>query len=114
MPDDVLTTILERLRKLEGRFAGLEVFLGQQGIGDRPGPVDPAFDRRLTKRQLALRRGKSTRTVDRDVKRGVLPPPEFENKRAYWWLSALQRHERARGQDKPHTPKWPFASNVSV
>jgi len=56
--------------------------------------TDPRFDRRLTKAQLAVRRGVSARTIDRDVKRGVLPPPEIENGRCYWWLSILQKHER--------------------
>ena len=56
--------------------------------------VDSATDRRLTKASLARRRGNSTRTVDRDVERGLLPPPEIENGRCYWWLSTVQRHER--------------------
>jgi IS30 family transposase len=70
-------------------------------LGHTADEVDAAGDRRLTKRELATRRGKSTRTIDRDVKRGTLPPPEFENGRAYWWLSALQRYEREHKQSKP-------------
>jgi hypothetical protein len=77
-------------------------------------PVDAAADRRLTKREVAIRRGKSTRTIDRDVKRGVLPPPEIENGRSYWWLTVLQRHERERKQSKPHTPKRPSYVRASV
>lgn len=109
MPNDDLDSILARLNKLEGRFRGLEACIGHHGGDD--GPVDPAHDRRLTKRQLAQRRGKSTRTIDRDVARGILPPPQFENGRAYWWLSALQRHERAHIQSKPHVPKRPYVRN---
>ena len=84
--DKLLTTdIISRLAALETVVLGHTA--GQ--------PVDAAADRRLTKRELATRRGKSTRTIDRDVKRGVLPPPEIENGRSYWWLSVLQRYERA-------------------
>jgi hypothetical protein len=109
MPDDVLANILDRLHKLEGRCRGLETFVGH---GDSD-PVDPAHDRRLTKRQLAQRRGKSARTIDRDVARKLLPPPEFENGRAYWWLSVLQRYEREHKPDKPHVPRRHFARNVA-
>ena len=92
--DKLLTTdIISRLAALE------IVVLGHTAEQ----PVDAAADRRLTKRELATRRGKSTRTIDRDVARGILPPPQFENGRAYWWLSALQRHERE--QDKSRAPK---------
>jgi hypothetical protein len=105
-----LDNILARLHKLEDRFRGLETFIGHDGDDD--GPVDPAHDRRLTKRQLAQRRGKSTRTVDRDVERGILPAPQFENGRAYWWLSALQRHEREREHGKPRAPRRHFARNA--
>jgi hypothetical protein len=77
------------------------------GRKDASRPVDTGEDRRLTKRQLALRRGNSTRTVDRDVERGALPPPEIENGRCYWWLSVLQRHEREHSAAPPRSPISP-------
>jgi hypothetical protein len=83
MSDKLLTDICERLDTLEAMV----------GLGRRS-TLPSGLDRRLTKRELAMRRGKSTRTIDRDVKRGVLPEPEVEGGRLYWWLSALQRHER--------------------
>ena len=54
------------------------------------------YDRRLSKRQLAMMRGVCTRTIDRHVKAGLLPPPEVENGRDYWWISKLQEHDRER------------------
>ena len=49
--------------------------------------VDPANDRRLTKRQVAEREACSTRTIDRRVADGSLSPPDIINGRCYWWLS---------------------------
>lgn len=89
MTNKIFDDILDRLGALEA------VVMGRKDAA----PTDPRFDRRLTKRELAQRRGKSTRTVDRDVERGVLPPPEVENGRCYWWLSTLQRHERKRAKE---------------
>jgi hypothetical protein len=86
MSNDNLTHILTRLETLEAAVLGR--------VTSRP--IDPGCDRRLNKHQLALRRGTSTRTVDRDVERGALPRPEIENGRCYWWLSAIQEHERQR------------------
>lgn len=98
---DIITDIHARLAALE------IVVLGHAAEQ----PVDAAHDCRLTKRQLAQRRGKSPRTIDRDVKRGTLPPPEYENGRAYWWLSVLQCHERKLNQSKPQRH---FARNNRV
>jgi predicted DNA-binding transcriptional regulator AlpA len=53
-------------------------------------------DRRLTKREVALRFGVSTRTIDRRVRDGSLPAPETVNKHHYWWLSQLEEHDAAR------------------
>src|SRR5262245_11193961 len=95
----------KHLAALSDRITALETVVHGRAVEY---PVDPATDRRLTKRELATRRGKSTRQVNRDVESGILPPPEFENGRAYWWLSKLQRHERNRArkqQDKPRNPR---------
>jgi hypothetical protein len=81
------------LATLSLRVTALEALLGCA----TEQPIDPANDRRLTKRQLAQRQGKSTRTIDRDVERGVLPAPVVENGRCFWWISDLQRHELERG-----------------
>jgi hypothetical protein len=98
MSDKILADIAERLGALEA------VVLGHRTS------APAATDYRLTKRALAERRGKSTRSIDRDVKRGVVPPPEIENGRSYWWLSVLQRHERAhvRKVVDSHNPRRPF------
>jgi predicted DNA-binding transcriptional regulator AlpA len=66
--------------------------------------VDPANDRRLTKRQVAEREACSTRTIDRRVADGSFPAPNVIAGRLYWWLSALQRHERERSQSTTRTP----------
>jgi hypothetical protein len=91
---DTIDSIFQRLERLE------EALLGRKGASR---PVDTGGDRRLTKRALALRRGKSERTIDRDVERGLLPPPEIEQGRCYWWLSAVQRYER-RFKSDPRAP----------
>jgi hypothetical protein len=41
--------------------------------------------RRLSKRQVAELEGKSTRSVDRGVERGIYARPEIENGRCWWW-----------------------------
>jgi hypothetical protein len=92
--DKLTTSVLHRLATLEA------VVLGRAAEQ----PADPTSDRRLTKREVALRRGKSMRGVERDVKRGLLPPPDIENGRWYWWLSVLQRHERAAAP-QPRRPR---------
>jgi hypothetical protein len=67
-------------------------------LGRARGPrLDPSYDRRISKREMALRRGTSTKTVERDTRRGVLPPPEIDpHGHWFWWLSAIQQHERAQ------------------
>ena len=53
---------------------------------------------RLTKADVAKREGISTRTVDRRVDEGKLPPPDdIINNRLYWWSDTLERHRRTRG-----------------
>jgi hypothetical protein len=53
---------------------------------------------RLTKAEVAKREGISTRTVDRRVDEGKLPPPDdIINNRLYWWSDTLERHRRTRG-----------------
>src|SRR5262245_2525577 len=82
MTTDILTNIANRLAAVEA------------AVFDRAGHAPAAgVDRRLTTTQRAARRGTSTRTVDRDVERGLLPPPQHENGRCYWWLSMLQEYE---------------------
>jgi len=74
----VLDTILARLDALEA------VVLG------RP-------RERLTKTDLAKEEGVSTRSVDRRVKEGKLPPPDdVINNRLYWWSDSIERHRRTR------------------
>ena len=47
-----------------------------------------------TKRVRQRYGGKSEKTIDRWVEKGVLPPPEWINGRRHWRLSVLERHER--------------------
>src|SRR5262245_16914605 len=84
MADVIFNDIYARLIQIE------EVVFGRRG-GPR---VDPRYDRRLGKKELAMRRGTSVRTLERDVKRGVVPAPEVDaNGRWFWWMSTLQAHE---------------------
>lgn len=47
-----------------------------------------------TKRVRQRYGGKSEKTIDRWVEKGVLPPPEWINGRRHWRLSVLEQHER--------------------
>jgi hypothetical protein len=91
----VLTDIIDRLEALES------VVFGRAG-GARGGG-----DRRLTKPEVAVRNGVTKRTIDRWVKDGTLPPPDIINGRYFWWLSALQRHERKRLREGLATQRVP-------
>lgn len=76
---------------IDARITALEnVVLGHARRAPAAG-----FDRRLNKPQLAAMLGTSTRTIDRHVKAGLLPPPdEVVNLRPYWWVSSLEKHRR--------------------
>jgi predicted DNA-binding transcriptional regulator AlpA len=105
MTDKVLSIICDRLDVLE------RVVLGRAG-GARGGN-----DRRLTKPEVAIRNGVSTRTISRWVEDGSLPPPDIVNGRWTWWLSALQRHERKRLREsratQPRGPAGRFATDAN-
>jgi hypothetical protein len=86
--DDIFAVTLARIRQQ------LEEL---QNIVRAGGAVEPLgfHDRKLSKIQLARREAITTRSVDRRVKDGRLPPPDgAEGRQPYWWLSALQRHDR--------------------
>jgi hypothetical protein len=91
----VLTDVLARLEEIE------RVLFGRAG-GARGGG-----DRRLTKPEVAVRNGVTSRTIDRWVEDGILPPPDIINGRLTWWLSALQRHERKRLRESLATQRVP-------
>jgi hypothetical protein len=85
MPD-IVDDILMRLQTLEAVV-----------LGGKHGGVDARFDRRLGKREMAMRRGTSTRTLERDVKRGRVLQPEIDEYGHWlWWLSEVQQDERER------------------
>jgi hypothetical protein len=55
--------------------------------------------RRLKKRQVAVREGVSTRTVDRRVAKRILPPPDdVVDGRCYWWEDTLDAFDAERLQ----------------
>ena len=87
-------SLTDIISDIHARLDALEAVV----LGRRDGPrLDPRFERRLGKRELALRRGTSTRTLERDVKRGRVPPPEIDaTGRWHWWLSVVQEDERKR------------------
>ena len=63
-------------------------------------------DRRLTKREVAIREGKSERTIDRERKdpKSDFPTPDIINGRCFWWLSKLQAYDRKRARRAPTDP----------
>ena len=53
---------------------------------------------RLTKADLAQQEGVTTRSIDRRVAEGKLPPADdIINGRLYWWSDSIVRHRRIRG-----------------
>jgi hypothetical protein len=99
MPD-VLGEILRRLDALEGAVHG---------------KASKFFNRKLSKSQVALREGNTTRNVDRKVKAGILPPPDgYDNGHPFWWLSTLETNDRVRA-DLPTIIKRPSnAGNPAI
>jgi hypothetical protein len=90
MSNKLLIEVLDRLGDLEAVV--LERRPAARSGADRR-------DSRLTKTAVAARKGVSPRTIDRWRKAGLMPPPDdVINGRQYWWLSTLQRHERARAR----------------
>jgi hypothetical protein len=79
----------------------------------RAGGARGGNDRRLNKREVSIREGKSTRTINRWVEKGIYPPPDNINGRLVWWLSVLQRHDRKRLREsratQPRGPAGRFA-----
>jgi hypothetical protein len=89
MPD-VIGEIIRRLDALEGAVLGR---------------TSNFFDRKLFKPEVALREGRSMRSVDRDAAAKKFPPPDgVTNGREWWWLSTLERHDRERVQSTTRTP----------
>jgi hypothetical protein len=61
---------------------------------DQPVDEDSSQDRRLSKKQLARRWNKSTRSIDRERRKPGFVVGELINGRWFWWLSKVQQYER--------------------
>jgi hypothetical protein len=58
---------------------------------------DQNDDDYLTKRLLAQRYKRATRTIERWTEEGVLPEPDLVvRKQPYWRRESIERHERER------------------
>jgi hypothetical protein len=80
MPD-IIGQILQRLEALETAVHGR---------------ASEHFDRKLFKPQVALREGRTMRSVERNVAAGIFPPPDGSSGgHSWWWLSTLEQHDRA-------------------
>jgi hypothetical protein len=103
MTDKVLTDICDRLSTLEAIVLG------------RAGGVRGGGDRRLSKREVAIREGKTTRTITRWVAMGIYPPPDNVNGRDVWWLSVVQRHDRKRlRESRAAPPRGPVGRSTAT
>ena len=61
------------------------------------------------KTAVATRYTVSTKTVDRWVKRGILPPPALAiNNRKYWDEAALDERDRGRAAEQARQPATPL------
>jgi hypothetical protein len=96
------TAKLSRISVLETALAGLvaRIAVLEKMLGDPPAdePVEAGCDgdRRLSKKRLADRWGKSTRTIDRiRKKRRDFPACDVVDGQCVWWLSRIREYERA-------------------
>jgi hypothetical protein len=83
--ETALAAIVQRVSVLERRHHGEPLEIELQSITDR----------RLSKKALADRWSMSPRTIDRMRHTPGFPAPDIVNGQCLWWLSAIQRHERA-------------------
>jgi hypothetical protein len=82
------------LAGLVGRISTLEKMLGDPPA-DEPVEAGCDGDRRLSKKRLADRWGKSTRTIDRiRKKRRDFPACDVVDGQCVWWLSRIREYER--------------------
>ena len=112
---------LSRLSVIETALAGLIQRVGaiESLLGP---PIDEAVDagcdgdRRLSKKQLAQRWGRSPRTIDRMRRVADFPAPDIINGQLTWWLSIVQVYERATqaGGTAPDRSKYLARSKAST
>jgi hypothetical protein len=69
---------------------------------EHPYGQHPKPNRAFGKSQVAERYGNvHTRTVDRRVERGEIPPADFHQGRlSYWWESTLDQHDEAAAREE--------------
>jgi hypothetical protein len=85
--ETALAGVVERIAVIEQMLGGLPT--------DEPVVAGCDGDRRLSKKELAKRWGRSPRTIDRMRARPDFPVPDIVNKACGWWLSTIQQYERA-------------------
>jgi predicted DNA-binding transcriptional regulator AlpA len=101
----ILTDIADIFERLSALETAVFVRTGN------PRPVSVG-DRKLTKKQVGLREGKSPRSIDRAVKEKQFPQPDvIDHGRCYWWESTLERHDRERLREARKV--WPVAKGQS-
>jgi hypothetical protein len=88
-----LAVIEAALAAVVQRVSAIENAIGDPSADQR---VDEGSsqDRRLSKKQLARRWNKSTRSIDRERQKPGFVAGELINGRWFWWLSKVQRYER--------------------
>jgi hypothetical protein len=88
MRDKFFTEICERIDAIEA------VVFGSRRGGDLK---KAGTDRRIFKREVAIREGCSTKTIERGVASSRYPPPDdIINGRWSWWLSTWLAHDQKR------------------
>jgi hypothetical protein len=81
------------------------------------GRVSDFSDRKLFKAEVALREGDvAPRTIERWLKEKKYPQPDGYDHRGYpfWWLSTLERNDRARAELPTVIPKRPSKDKPPV
>jgi hypothetical protein len=91
-------TIRATLTRLAARLDAVENLIGHNGGPPLEDEIaeGSSQDRKLSKRELARRWGRSTRSIDRMRQRPDFVAGELVNGRWFFWLSAVQRYERDR------------------
>jgi hypothetical protein len=103
-------TIRDVLSRLELRVSALERLIGYDDPEIEPGS---SKDRRINKKQLAGRWGKSQRTIDRMRRQPGFPPADVINGQLCWWLSTIQKFERStQTGGRTHDPSRYLLRNI--
>src|SRR5262249_4026700 len=79
------------------------------------GRASEFFQRKLFMAEVALREGRTARTIQRDQEKQKFPPPDgVNNGHVWWWLSTLEANDRAQASLPATTRRPPNAGKHTI